>query len=167
MIQDVQNDYSGTRTLSGGSTTVAGQALTVGTTYSTNKINHSPSKTPQGNYQNVQIGLGEPMAVVLEVIVAPVTGGGETYTVDLLTDVDDTLTNAPVILATLTVSATAAVGTQYVLMVPASLNFKKFSGLKYTLVGAAASVSLFASMMPVAGIQNTINYESGWVIQNS
>ena len=171
MIQDVQNDYSGTRTLSGGTTTVAGQALTVGTTPSTNVIDHSPSLSAQGNHQNVQIGLGIGMAVVLEVTVAPVTGNSETYTANFFTSsvATDTTPGAGtcVTLATLTISPTAAVGTQYVLMVPASLNFKRFSGVSYTLAVGTATISVLATLMPVKFIQNTINYESGWVIQNS
>lgn len=169
MILDAQNIYSGVYTLSGGTGTWVGQALTNGTTLSTNVVDHSPSLTPAGTNQNVQIGLGEPMAIVLEVSVAPVsTAGTETYTVNLLTDTAANLTTSPVTLASLTIDKATLVNTKFVLMIPANLNFKRFSGLQYVLGGNAdAAISIIAEMLPSLAIQNHQDYNSGWTIQNS
>ena len=167
MILDAQNVYSGVYTLAGGNGTWAGQALTVGTTLSTNAIDHSPSLTPQGSNQNVQIGLGEPLALVLEVTVAPVTGNSETYTVNFLTDTAANLTTSPVTIASLSIPSTTVVNTKFALVIPPALTFKRFSGLQYILGVGTAAITVVAELLPVSFIQNHVDYQSGWVIQNS
>jgi hypothetical protein len=165
---DYQNVYSGSYALSGGSGTWTGQALTAGTTLSTNVIDHNPSQTPFGTNQDIQIGPGEPMAIVLEVTAAPGHTGSETYTVNLLTDTASNLTTNNVTLASLTIPNTTAANTQFVLFVPASLNFHRYSGLQYVLAdgGGSSSLNVVAFMLPAFAIQNAATYQTGWVIQN-
>ena len=169
-VLDVQNIYSGSVLLANGSSTWTGQALAAGTTLSTNVVDHNPSRDPFGNNQNVQAGLGEPIAVVLEVLVAPGdTSGGASYTVNLLTDVNANLVTTPRTLASLVIPNATVAGTFFVGVIPPTQNFERFSGLQYVLVNGtgAATLTVVAFLVPINFIQNWLPYESGWVIENS
>ena len=169
MIFDINNIYSGSYTLGANSSmTLAGQALTAGTTLSTGSINQSPSATPFGTDQVVQAGLGEPMAVLLQITAA--TAGSGAITVNLVTDNVYTLNSAALAtLASLPITnpatAVTPVGTTFVLVLPPNLNFLKFSGIQYVLAGSAA-MSVFATQVPVRFLPGWTPYQSGWVIQN-
>lgn len=169
---DLNNVYSGTYPLGGGvSGPWAGQALTAGTTLSTNAIDHNPAQTPFGLNQNVQAGIGEPQAIVLEVINTVGHTGTETYTVNLLTDINANLTTTPLTLGTLTIPNTTVAGTYFVTVLPPTLTFLRYSGLQYVLVngGGTATLNVAAYLVPVNFVQNWAagTYQSGFVLQNS
>jgi hypothetical protein len=168
---DVNNFYSGTYPLSAGASgPITGQTLAAGTTLSTNCIDHNPAQTPFGKNQNVYAGLGEPQAVLLQITAAPGdTSSSASYTVNLVTDTVSALNSAALTtLASLTVPKTAVVGSTYVLVIPPSLNFLRFSGLQYVLANGSgtASLGVFATLLPVRGLEEWAPYQSGWVIQN-
>lgn len=168
---DVNNFYSGTYPIGSYlSGPITGQSLTTGTTLSTNCIDHNPAQTPFGKNQTVYAGLGEPQAVLLQITAAPGdTSGGASYTVNLVTDsVSGLNSSALTTLASLTVPKTAVVGSTFVLVIPPSLNFLRFSGLQYVLAngGGTATLGVFATLLPVRGLQEWAPYQNGWVIQN-
>lgn len=147
------------------------QSLTAGTSYSTAAICHNQGYTPSGSQQNVQPLVGEPQSLVLQVTALPgdVTTGAS-YVADFLTDLDATMTNSPVILATLTIPKTVTVGTYFVLpLTGPTLGFLLYSGLKFILTNGtgAATLGVAAWIQPSNSISaDDIFYQSGWVIQN-
>ena len=168
---DINNIYSGSYALSAGAGTWTAQAATTNTTsYSTNAVDHNPALQPlSATPQNVQAGLGEPQAVVLIVTAAPGHTGAETYTASLLTDTNANLTTAPVTLASLTIPNTTVANTAFVLVIPPTLNFLRYSGIKYVLAdgGGTSSLSVISYLVPVSFIAALPYYQSGWTIENS
>ncbi len=174
MIFDINNVYSGSYPIGGYvSGPVAGQALTATTALSTNCIDHNPAQTPFGANQNVQAGLGEVQAVLLQVTVAPDdTSVTASYKCNLVTDTAAALNTASLtVLASLSIPPTAVVGSTYVLVLPPSLNFLRFSGIQYVVATGSgtpgvATISVFATLVPVRFLENWAPYQSGWTIQN-
>jgi hypothetical protein len=147
------------------------QSLTAGTSYSTAAICHNQGYTPSGSQQNVQPLVGEPQSLVLQVTALPgdVTATAS-YIVNFLTDLDATMTNAPVTLATLTIPKTVVAGTYFVLpLTGPTLGFLLYSGLKFVLTSGTGTATLGVSawIQPSNSIPaDDIFYQSGWVIQN-
>ena len=171
MIFDINNLYSGTYPIgSGVSGPITGQSLTNGTALSTNCIDHNPAQTPFGTNQSVQAGIGEIMAVLLQITAAPGdTSSTASYKANLVTDSVSALnSSALTTLATLTIPKTAVVGSTYVLVIPPALNFLRFSGIQYVLANGSgtATLGVFATLMPAQFLENWTPYQSGWVIQN-
>ncbi len=138
MILDGQNQYSDAQAFSG-----------AGAVVSTNVIDHG---------QDRDIGIGEPMAVVVNTTVAPDNGDGdETYVVDLQVAIDEAFT-VPVVIATLTIDRDDAVNRIYALGVPADSSFLRFSRLNVTLAGTTPSITIDAHLIPQSGIENFRDY---------
>ena len=173
-IFDLQNVYEGTFSITGQAWT--GTDVTTNTTsYSSNVIDHNPTITPAsgsgaGAAQNFSaFGVGEPISVILVVTAQPGHASAETYTVNLLTDTAANLTTAPVTVATLSIPRTTTAGTGFILPLPANTAFKRYSGLQYVLSngGGTSALNVYAYMMATNSVPNTVNYQSGWQIQNS
>lgn len=168
MMPDMNNIYSGSYSVVNQAWTPQA-ATTNATSYSTGAIDHSPAGNPLAANQNIQVGLGNPLAVWLEVTAQPGHAAAETYTVSLLTDSNPNLTTTPTVLASLSIPNTTPAGTIFVLVIPPSLNFQRYSGLKFVLAdgGGVSSLSVIAFLLPVNMIQNWVTYLSGWTIENS
>ena len=171
---DIQNIYSGSLSITAQAWT--GDTITTNaTSYSTNVINHNPTITPAsgngaGAAQNFStFGVGEPMSVVLVVTAQPGHAGTESYTVSLLTDTAANLTTAPVTLATLSIPSSTPANTGFILPLPANTAFLVYSGLKFVLANGTgtSSLNVYAYLAATNSIPNTVNYQSGWQIQNS
>lgn len=118
------------------------QALT-GTAVSTNVIDLTSDRN---------IGVGEPMAVVISVDVAlDGTTGDETYVVTLQTGTTATPTT---VIGTITMTRGDAAGTQYVFILPADSTVQTFLRLNYTLGGTTPTGTLSADLKPLSMVQN-------------
>ena len=170
MMPDILNVYSGSYNVATQAWT-AQNATTNATSYSTNAIDHSPANTgqPQNLNQNIQVGLGDPLAVWMEATPGGAEGTTSTNDVYLVTDTNPNLTTAPVVLAQVRVPYNAAANTIYAMVIPPTLNFLRYSGLKFILAdgNGTSALAVVAFLIPVNMIQNWPNYVSGWVIENS
>lgn len=132
MILDAHNLYSDA------------QALTT-TAASTNIVDHGADR---------DIGIGEPMVVVISLDVAADAGNAdETYSVDLQVDDNSGFSSATSI-GSVTITRGDAAGTKYYIPVKPDSSFEQFSRLNYTLGGTTPSVTLTAELMPMSMIQN-------------
>ncbi len=136
MILDAQNRYSNA------------QALTA-TAVSTDVIDHGSDR---------DLGIGEPMALMINTTVAPDAGtGDETYVATLQTATDEAF-SSPVTLATITIDRDDAVNRIYAAGVPADTTFLRFTRVNYTLGGTTPTVTLDAHLLPQSGIENFRDY---------
>jgi hypothetical protein len=144
-------------------------SLTAGTTYSA-AINHNQGKIPlagtTGNTYNgsqyVEPFVGEAQVLVLKVITPP-AGGATAITVNLLTDIDNTGTNSPATLATLTVPYATVADTYFVLELTPAITFKIYSLLD-VVVPTSETVGIAAWLTSKKALDFIPNYVSGWVV---
>lgn len=102
------------------------------------------------------IGIGEPMAVVIVVDVAlDDTTGDETYVATLQSGSTATPTD---VIASVTLAAGAAAGTKYVLPIPADESADRYLRVNYTLGGTTPTGTVTAFLQPVKMIQNNVVY---------
>lgn len=126
---------------------------------STNVLDLGTFTNTDGNTQTGQLGDGEPMAVMVDVDVAPyAVSGDETYSLALTTDSNVNLTTSPVTLATLTIARTAALNSQFVLPVPPKTALKQYLGTILTLGGTNPAITLSQYLLPISMIQKYQSY---------
>jgi hypothetical protein len=131
-----------------------GQALT-STAASTNVIDFSSDRN---------IGVGEPMAVLLLVdVAADDADGNETYSVAVQTDTVENFASADT-LATITITRGDAAGTRYVAFIPKNEDIQQYLRLNYTLGGTSPSVTVSAYLLPADGIDAYKSYPNGYTI---
>lgn len=136
MIQDVQNVFSDA------------QALTA-TAVSTNVVDLGADNN---------VGVGEPMAVVIQLTVAAdATTGDETYTAAIKTDDNSGLSSATT-LGTLTIAAGAAAGTRYQFVLPKDTTLERYLRVDYTLGGTTPTVTVDAWLTPLNALEKAVNY---------
>jgi hypothetical protein len=129
------------------------QALT-GTAVSTNTVDLLVDRN---------LGIGEPMAVVVTVDVAlDGTTGDETYQVDVQTG---STTNPTTVIASRTLTRGDAAGTKYVIMLPADGSADRYLRLNYALGGTSPSGTLTAFLVPANMVQNDLTYPKNYNIQ--
>lgn len=110
------------------------------------------------------VGIGEPMAVVITVgVAADDSDGDETYSVALQTDDNDSFSSATQI-GSATITRGDAAGTQYVIVVPADQTAERYLRLNYTLGGTSPSVTVDARLSPLKHVQNYVSYPDGFTI---
>lgn len=110
------------------------------------------------------IGIGEPMAVVVTVeVAADNTTGDETYSVALQTDDNGSFSSASTLL-TRSIAAGAAAGSKIVIPVPADTGAERYLRLNYTLGGTTPSVTVSAFLIPQNMVQNYVAYADGFTI---
>lgn len=137
------------------------QALTV-TVASTNVIDLGIDRN---------VGIGEPMCVIITVdVAADATTGDETYQFDLETD-DNVGFASPLILARRIVSAlpnipraTMAAGFKLVIPVPNDTTAERFLRLNYTLGGTTPLITVTAQLQPQSMIQAEAVFAKGYTI---
>ena len=169
---DIYNIYSGTSVdptyPPNGSISDWTPATVTGTVISA-AINHNQGNVPlaatTGNTysgkQYVEPFVGEAQVLILKVI-TPLSGGSSAVTVNLLTDVDDTGTNAPATIATLSIPYATTADTYFVLEITPQLAFKIYSMLQYVVAGESMGVA--AWLAPKKALDFIQNYVSGWVV---
>jgi len=108
------------------------------------------------------IGVGEPMAVVITCDVA-MGGTSPTLVVTLQADDNSSFSSASTVLALPSLSALAA-GAQLVLPVPQNLDTERYIRLNYTVGGTSPTVTLTAALIPQSMIQNYASYADGFTI---
>lgn len=136
MLIDVQNVFSDA------------QALTA-TAVSTNVIDLGADNN---------VGIGEPMAVVIQLTVAAdATTGDETYTAAIKTD-SAVGFGSSTTLTTLTITRGDAAGTQYQYILPKSTDLKRYLRVDYTLGGTTPTVTLDAWLTPLDGLEKNVPY---------
>lgn len=124
------------------------QALT-STAASTNLIDLSSDRN---------IGIGEPMSVLIVVdVAADDADGNETYSVAVQTDDNSSFSSAAT-LATLTITRGDAAGTRYAFTLPPTESMERYLRLNYTLGGTSPSVTVTAFLIPTSMIQNDKYY---------
>jgi len=110
------------------------------------------------------IGIGEPMAVVVVVDVAlDDTTGDETYVIDVEADDNSGFSSATTI-ATKTATRGDAAGTRYVLSLPADDSAERYIRVNYTLGGTTPTGTVTAFLIPQNMIQNDKYYADGFTI---
>lgn len=109
------------------------------------------------------IGVGEPLAVVLTVeVAADATTGNETYQVDVETDDNSSFSSASVIARRIPTAAELALGT--VMTIPLPNTNERYIRLNYTLGGTTPTVTLSAHLAPLSMVQNNRTYADGFSI---
>ena len=108
------------------------------------------------------VGIGEPMAVVISLDVATdFTTGDETYVVTLQTGSTVTPTT---IIATKEIVGAHAAGTKFVLSIPADETAEQFLRLNFTHAGTSPTATYTAFLIPQNMIQNYVSYPDGFTI---
>lgn len=108
------------------------------------------------------VGIGEPMAVVVCVDVAlDDSDADETYVITLQTGSTATPTT---VIATKTATRGDAAGTKYVLGVPADTSGERYLRLNFTHGGTSPSATYTAFLIPQNMIQNYVSYPDGFTI---
>lgn len=141
MYIDAQQQYS------------VAQALTV-TAVSTNSIDHS---------QDRNLGIGEPLVVLVTVGVA--AAGGGTLTISLQTDATSAF-GSPVTVATTAAIAAAALGlgAKVVIPIPPDLLMNRWSRLNYVLA-TMTGITVTAELTLASAIQNEWYAPAGITVQ--
>ncbi len=131
------------------------QALTA-TAVSTNLYN-------SGSDRNV--GIGEPMAVLINVeVAADFTTGDETYQFDIQTDTVVGFGSPTVIASRAILAAALTAGSFHVLVLPKDTSAEQFLRMNYTLAGTTPTVTISAHLMPLKDIQADVVYPGGSAI---
>ena len=108
------------------------------------------------------LGIGEPMCVVITVdVAAKSSDGNETYTAKLQTDDAAAFGSATDIGETVTITRGDPIGTRKIIPVPPNVNADDYLRVYYTLGGTNPTVSVTARLMPQAAIQNNAVYPAG------
>jgi hypothetical protein len=142
MILDAQNEFSDA------------QALTA-TAASTNLIDLGSD----GN-----LGIGEPMAVVLLVdVAADDSDADETYSVAIQTDDNSSFSSAATV-GTITITRGDAAGTKYVALLPKDTSMERYVRLNYTLGGTTPTVTVSAYLQPANAVEAYVAYPDGFTI---
>lgn len=143
MILDGQNLYSDA------------QALTA-TAASTNIIDHGADRN---------LGIGEPMAVVITVgVAADGTTGDETYSAQVQTDDNASFSSATSVAGAVTIARGTAAGTKFVVAIPPDTTIERYTRVYYTLGGTTPTVTVDAFMQPMSAIQNDGYFPDGFTI---
>ena len=110
------------------------------------------------------VGIGEPMAVVLSLdVAADGTTGDETYAVALQTDDNSSFSSAAQI-GSATITRGDAAGSRYIIPVPMDTTGERYLRLNYTLGGTTPTVTVTAFLIPASMIQNYVAYADGFTI---
>lgn len=145
MILDAQNEY-------------ANAANLVATGASTNIIDATVDRN---------IGIGEPMAVVIDISAIDASSGDETYTVQLqAAATGDAAFASPVAVGGLvTIPRTIGANSQVVILIPADTATDRYSRLLFTLGGTTPSITYSARLVPAKFVQNDLVMGAGFTIQ--
>lgn len=110
------------------------------------------------------LGVGEPMAVVVTLdVAADDTDADETYSVVLQASSDEAF-SAPVSVASKDIVRGAAAGSKIVFGVPADDSGDRYYRLSYVLGGTTPSVTVTSFLIPQSMVQNDFKFASGFTV---
>ena len=144
MIIDAQNLFSDAQALTGTSAVA-----------STNIIDLTSDRN---------IGVGEPMAVVVTV---DVTAGGTTPSLVVAVQADDnaSFSSPAVVLTGPSIAAAGLVaGAKYTYLLPANNGTERYIRLTYTQSGTSPTVTVTAVLQPANAVENINHYPSGYTV---
>lgn len=128
------------------------QALTA-TAASTNLIDFGSDRN---------IGIGEPMAVVVTVDTAL---AGTSPTINIAVQMDDSAAfSSPVSVVTSQTYSALAQGAKVVIPIPPDTSGERFCRLNYTLGGTTPTITVTAALIPMNMVQNEVAYPKGYTI---
>lgn len=110
-------------------------------------------------------GVGEPMAIVIDVDAIDGTSGDETYVATLVTSDSATFASGNVTLATQTIARATAANTKFAFGVPPVPGFLRYSKITMTLGGTTPSITFDAWMQPQNMLQNDYVFPTSIVIE--
>ena len=130
------------------------QALTA-SGLSSNAVDHGSARN---------LGVGEELCVVVTVIVAPVSTG--TYTATLQTSANQAGGNVSgaTSLVVITIPATSAIGARFIIPIAADGGVLRYTQVYYTLGGTNPAITVTAELQPVKMVQNDYYFPRGYVI---
>lgn len=127
------------------------QALTV-TAVSTNKLNLGAARN---------LGIGTPMAVQFNVIVAASTGNAdETYQFDLRTDATDAMGSPITIASRVIARATLVAGFRFAMNLPSDTSLEEILDALYTLGGTDPTITVDAHLVLASEVEGIVFYPS-------
>jgi len=130
------------------------QALTA-TAVSTNVVDFSADRDP---------GVGEEMAVVIQLDVAADAGNSdETYVAAIQTDDNESFSSAATV-ASITITRGDAAGTRYVSLLPKSTLVERYIRISYTLGGTTPTATVTAFLVPAKFVDAYRAYADGYTI---
>jgi len=141
MILDAQNTYSDAQALSGTGAV------------STNVIDHGSDR---------DIGIGEPLAVVITVDVA-LAGTGPSYTCTLQTDSSVGFGSAVAVTVSSTFT-TLAQGSRVTLGVPMDKLTNRYTRLNHVLAGTTPTITVTAELQPARMVQAENVFATGFLV---
>lgn len=110
------------------------------------------------------IGMGEPMCVMISLDVAADGGNSdETYTAAIQTD-DNSGFSSATTLETLTITRGDAAGTKYFHVFKPDSLVEQYLRINYTLGGTTPSVTLTAHLVPLSFVEKYVSYADGFTI---
>jgi hypothetical protein len=108
------------------------------------------------------IGIGEPMSVIVNVEVAlDDTNGDETYAIAVQADDNSGFSSAIEVAAASVVTRGDAAGTQYVIPLPADYATEQYLRVYFTLGGTTPTGTVSAYLVPSSMIDNSKPFEYG------
>lgn len=130
-----------------------GQALSSGTVKSTNYKNFGADRN---------VGIGEPLAVVISVDTAAATASGSgTFTFELESDSVNTFASPTVFISRTIAGSLLTAGSLHVLPIPADTVTEQYLEGKWTLAGDTPTVTISAYIIPQKAIQGHVVYPAG------
>lgn len=100
------------------------------------------------------IGIGEPLSVVVNVdVAADATTGDETYQFDLQTDDNSGFSSATVLLSRVIGRTLLTAGSRHVIPVPADKSAERFLRLNYVLGGTTPTITVTSHLQPSNALQ--------------
>jgi hypothetical protein len=114
--------------------------------------------------QDRNIGIGEPMAVVITVTAIDATSADETYTVAVQADDNSGFSSAGTVVPAVTILRSVAVPHQAVIPIPPNLDTERYMRLSWTLGGTTPSITYTADLVPQSMIQNYFAYPDAFVV---
>lgn len=143
MIYDAQHEFSAAQSLAS-------------TAVSTNIIDLGADR---------EIGIGEPLSVVVVVTTALDAGNSdETYTVTVQADDNSGFSSAATVVPAVSMTRGAAAGTRYVIAIPADKLTERYMRLSYTVGGTTPSGAVTAFLTASSMIQNDVYFADGITI---
>ena len=112
---------------------------------------------------DVDIGKGEPMALIISVgVAADFTSGNETYTFQLETDDNASFSSSTIVASAAILATDLTAGSLHV--IPMGITNERYLQGVYTLAGTTPTVTIDAWVAPMSSVDAVSYYPSGFTI---